>query len=233
MKFFYVDTQKLKNSRWDPNYWNVEYGILMNRLKQKTNLIPLKDLCFIDIGKPGKRIFIPDGKVKYITVSDLLSTGIDYKNSNRFIETDSVSDKPTTRILENDVFIVVSGSVGKISIAKNVCGQNNISQDVAVVRSDKVTSEYLYFFLMSKWGQIQINRFANGTGITHLNVSDISEILIPMPCTELNEVSIELLDRINRLHFKMISDTLNKTKYNNELAEVIACFEKSFIKYLF
>lgn len=149
---------------------------------------------------------ISDGN--HMSISDnFVDEGIPYYRGgdiyNVFIETTpsplripkSIFDMPTmqrSHLQKGDVLMSIVGAIiGNVSMVTS----NNpatCSCKLAIIRPDKneILPEYLGVYLMSKFGQQQIQKFRRGTGQTGLILEDFDQLLIP-------KISIDLQEKIS------------------------------------
>ncbi len=138
---------------------------------------------------------VSDGN--HMSLSDsFVDDGVPYYRGgdiyNEFIETTSaplhipkhIFDMPAmqrSHLQKGDVLMSIVGAIiGNVSLVTT----NNLSTcscKLAIIRPNKneLLSEYVGMFLMSKYGQQQIQRFRRGTGQTGFILEDFDQLLIP------------------------------------------------------
>lgn len=133
-------------------------------------------------------------------------------------------------IKPNDVLLVCKGAVGKVAIVGNTApectnqGWGSIaSQAFAILRIkphvDTITSEALYQFLISGWGQYHLEMLTTGTSANMLAAKDLKTLEVPLFTTEtLNNIKekrqqvIEKHKKIEQLYREIasINDSYNE-----------------------
>jgi type I restriction enzyme S subunit len=121
------------------------------------------------------------------------------------------------------VLYKIGAGLGTIGIISPELGEVNISENMIGIRPrDKVMSSYLAIFLVSRYGQLQIDRQKSNQARPKINVADINEIIVPQP----NE---KLLNRINslvNLIYKNRMDALSQYKKAERLLYETLSIEK-------
>lgn len=129
-----------------------------------------------------------------------LNIGINKIIKERFVyfsEEDNNSILKKTKLLAGDVVTVRSGQPGKSAvIEKDMEGCNAI--DVLITRTDnsKLLPEFLSFFLNSNAGKQLVMKEQRGQVQKHLNVSQLSEAIIPIPPIDLQKNFLKNLGEI-------------------------------------
>ncbi len=130
-----------------------------------------------------------------------------------FIDDETHQKFPNTEIKLNDVFLNISGaSIGRSSYANEKLVGGNVNQHVCIIRTlaKSLNPIYLNLFLLSQFGQSQIDSFQSGGNRQGLNIGQIKTFKIPLPPT-LNEQTA-------------IANTLS------DVDELISCLEKLIAK---
>ena len=142
-------------------------------------------LCFSEKNvKGGKRLpkgckFSQEG-IPYIRAEDIKNGFVEYENSPKISE--ELSEKlHNYRTTYNDVLVTIVGnSIGDIGIVKYEIGKSNLTENCAkIVNLKKILPEYVYSFLISKFGQNQIHREKVGTAQPKLALTRIRKFKIP------------------------------------------------------
>lgn len=126
-----------------------------------------------------------------------------------FIDEETHSSFSSTEIKLNDVLLNITGaSIGRSAVADNRLVGGNVNQHVCIIRTDttRLNPYYLNFFLLSEYGQKQIDSFQAGGNRQGLNFGQITSFQIPLPtlreqsaiATVLSDVDalITLLDKL-------------------------------------
>jgi len=103
---------------------------------------------------------------------------------------------------------VCKGAVGKVAIAdKEVVGNSIASQAFAILRIkphiDSITSEALFQYLVSEYGQLQLTSVATGTSALMISSKDLSTLQVPIlnaeKLSKAQEVRKEIVDTYNTI----------------------------------
>ena len=89
-----------------------------------------------------------------------------------------------SRVLANDVLLNITGaSIGRSCVVPSTISEANVNQHVCIIRSDKssLSSDYLNYWLQSKYGQKEIYKGIAGGGREGLNFSSIRTFKISIP----------------------------------------------------
>lgn len=90
----------------------------------------------------------------------------------------------STEISSNDVLLNITGaSIGRSAIADERIVGGNVNQHVCIIRVIRIKLNFYYLnqYLISEYGQEQINGFQAGGNRQGLNFQQIRSILIPIP----------------------------------------------------
>lgn len=238
MQLYFCNLSDLEGKRWDTNYWRRDLLVSIEQIQQfKLPVHKISDIAYVTIGQSGKRTFVEDEDVQYLVVGDLVASGVYYNKKPRYVAENSFNDPQRSRIQNEDLLVVISGggSIGRSTMAYDVNGTTNISQDMALVRLNDFPIYSSLLFLQSKWGVAQILRFENGTGVTHLNQDEVKEILIPKFSEDINQWCKLKWEEIQELHRHAMT-TKDKNDWDNvdkkrlKLVEQFENKAKFFIK---
>ena len=101
-----------------------------------------------------------------------------------FIEDAVHATFPNTEIKLDDVFLNISGaSIGRSSYANEKLVGGNVNQHVCIIRTmpEKLDHVFLSSYLLSSFGQKQIDSFQSGGNREGLNIGQIRSFKIPTP----------------------------------------------------
>lgn len=180
-----------KKNRLDSEYYQPEYMKFEESMKQWGDLLRLQDVTSV-IG--GKRL--PKGETFSVKGIPYVRT-VDIKNV--FTDFDKVQNIPNEiyqvlkryQLKYKDILITIVGSIGLIGYMQEDISPCNFTENCAVVRSKKVSSEFLLAVLISKIGQYQINREKVGTIQDKLALERLRNFLIPIAKSKALEIDIE------------------------------------------
>lgn len=178
-----------------------------------------------DIGAQSLSNFTTISDGNHMSISDnFVNNGVPYYRGgdiyNVFIETTTsplciprhIFDMPTmlrSHLKKGDVLMSIVGAIiGNVSLVTT----NNLatcSCKLAIIRPNDsmLLPEYLAMFLMSKYGQQQIQKFRRGSGQTGLILEDFDQLLIPKinrsiqkEISKIVNHSLELLTKSRQLY---------------------------------
>ena len=180
-----------KKNRLDSEYYQPEYLKLEELMKQRGDLLRLQDVTSV-IG--GKRL--PKGETFSVKGIPYVRT-VDIKNI--FTDFDKVQNIPNEiyqvlkryQLKYKDILVTIVGSIGLIGYMQEDISPCNFTENCAVVRSKKVSPEFLLAVLISKIGQYQINREKVGTIQDKLALDRLRNFLIPKAKSKALEINIE------------------------------------------
>src|SRR3990167_10422611 len=99
-----------------------------------------------------------------------------------FISEEEHERLKSTSLNVDDIVLSKIGTIGRLSLITGELGKVNISENNVGLRLSNLQipeKRFLLFFLLSKYGQLQILRFGSGNVQLKLNVKDIDNLLIP------------------------------------------------------
>lgn len=165
--------------RLDASYHVPEARSLLKALAGgKYELVPLADLASIHIPPRFKRHYVaPEIGVPFIRPSDLATVRV---LEPRYIAR-WTPELDSARLQLGEVVISRSGSIGEVGLITQAWDGWAGSDDLARVAAKEGLSDpgYLYIFLTSPYGQIQIQRQIYGGVIDHLEVEHLAQIRVP------------------------------------------------------
>lgn len=121
------------------------------------------------------------------------------------------------QIQANDVLVVCKGAIGKVAIADREMSGNSIaSQAFAILRIKphvkSITSEALFQYLVSEYGQLQLTSVATGTSALMLSSKDLSMLQVPIlnaeKLSKAQEVRKEIVDTYNTI--EQLNNTISE-----------------------
>ena len=168
--------------RFDPQYWEINFQNLLKKMSDKYQINLLGDFInFITYGQVGSRVYSKKGTVRYIQTINLVQTGIDFYLKEAFIDKGSHNDPERSRLKYEDVLLgnAGMGGLGKCIIFLSKTEEVNISQDIDILRFNKINPYYITVFLKSEFGNAQIWVRSKGVGAPKLPFDEIKAIRIP------------------------------------------------------
>lgn len=171
-------------SRWDAGFWIPKYDQILSQITYK--VASLKDLLNSPIIAPdhvraSKGEYI--GKkytCEYRTLKDLLFTGINHADIN-YCSDNAFQRLKRTQLRIGDILFAGSGigAIGRVGIVDKVSKKSCVG-DLFIIRDPKINSYYLYIFLLTIFGQLQIEKIYHGIQSAKISTSEIGEIKIAL-----------------------------------------------------
>ena len=176
------DVEKISHyDRWDSQYYDKEFLQLFKQLKS----IPTKklgEICSQINRNPMMYGFeyVASG-VPFIRIDDLNNSAIDTSTSV-YIDEATHKKFSSTHLLHKDIVMGVRGNtIGRLGLYLGEDNRANISPNCIYFRlKDILNAEIITIFLLSKFGQDQINHSTSGTGQPTITSTEIYELMVPV-----------------------------------------------------
>ena len=181
--------------RIDAEYYQPQYLLLDKEFSSgKLNLVEIRNLSiFVKKGifdiSPDK--YISEG-IPLIRVQNIRSGFLDYNNMVFISEEEHLKYKKT-EIAEGDLVLSKVGTIGEVAIVTQKDGKCNFSQNTIGIKVNKkkIKSEYLLLYLLSKLGQLQLQRSQMFQVQSKLELEDIRDLKVVL----LDELKQEELEK--------------------------------------
>ena len=101
-----------------------------------------------------------------------------------YIDEQTHATFPSTEIENGDVLLNITGaSIGRCAVADYRIKSGNVNQHVCIIRlkAEELTPEFLNQYLLSQYGQKQIDSFQAGGNRQGLNFAQVRSFVIPHP----------------------------------------------------
>jgi hypothetical protein len=176
------------SSRWDGHYWQPKYDAVFAELSKRYSLVSLSDYILSieqgDVPRQAKGDRYVKKGIIFVNVVDVVSTGIDWVDCKRIIDSHYKRIK-RAEPEEGDLIFVRSGkgSIGKSTVFVGIHGEQKIgiSGHLNTVKLENINPYYVEIFLKSLYGQLQIERFESGTSQqTDFRQESFATIKIPI-----------------------------------------------------
>lgn len=148
-------------------------------------------------------------------------------NDIAYIDEETHKKQLNTTLELNDVLLNITGaSIGRCAVVNEMIVNGNVNQHVCIIRSNgAVDSEFLCNYLLSNYGQKQIESFQVGGNRQGLNFEQIKSIRISIPTLDEQKHIAKLLCAINQrieTQNKIIEklETLIKGIRNNIISKI-------------
>lgn len=121
-------------------------------------------------------------------------------NDIAYIDEETHKKQLNTTLELNDVLLNITGaSIGRCAVVNEMIVNGNVNQHVCIIRSNgAVDSEFLCNYLLSNYGQKQIESFQVGGNRQGLNFEQIKSIRISIPTLDEQKHIAKLLCAINQ-----------------------------------
>lgn len=202
MQYSVVNYKTVKENsdfRIDADYFRPNFLNSLDLVTSHENLM----LSEISNVKGGKRLPLgenfSDEGVSYIRAEDVKNGFVQYENSPKIsFKLYDVLKRYQTK--KGDVLITIVGnSVGDVGIVKFDLKKCNLTENCAKVTNlEKLFPEYLFTFLLSKHGQIQIHREKVGTAQPKLALERIRKFKIPVFSNKFQNNFVNIINQANR-----------------------------------
>jgi len=173
----------------------------IGKIPKDWNISRLGDnLVEVETGKRAKGGALSQGSVASIGGEHIGTQGNIQWNNMKFIPDDFYFSLKQGKVKQGDILLVKDGATtGKVAIAKELRYKKvAVNEHVFVIRckTNKLTNYFLFYFLFSKFGQIQIKNRFHGMigGITR---KDLETILIPIPSIYEQQGIVEVLSCVD------------------------------------
>lgn len=121
-----------------------------------------------------------EGKYSLLTLKDTKSG---YLESIEQFPKVNLDQKTVNTVQQNDVLVAIRSSVF-YAIHINTKSPHLVAApqfQVLRLKSEKIDSKYLTWFLNSSMGQKELQKRAQGSALRHLTTNDLNEVEIPVP----------------------------------------------------
>lgn len=150
--------------------------------------------------KGGDKNYVSSGRP--FVRSQNIGWGILLLEDIAFINEETHSTFLSSEIELNDVLLNITGaSIGRSAIANEKIVKGNVNQHVCIIRTKNALNPvFLNQYLISQYGQRQIDSFQAGGNRQGLNFSQIRSLVIPTPSTKKEQQKIaECLSAVDEL----------------------------------
>ena len=175
----YSEVNSTFDFRIDGEYWHPKYLQAENRIENHKwsylgNIAEIKGGKRLPLGETFSEHGVP-----YIRAEDV-KCFVDYERSPR------ISNKLHQKLAQyqtqtNDILITIVGnSIGDVGFVKFDLAKCNLTENCAKVTGSTLLSDYVFLFLISKYGQNQIHREKVGTAQPKLALARIANFKVPI-----------------------------------------------------
>ncbi len=204
------------DERLDPHYYHPRFNRIIDFVKKgKFELKKLKDVAKfsneqIDPKKELNRLF------KYIQIQN-----IDEENHKIFSYTHvrgkDAPGRARMLIKEGDILLpILGGSLKSVALVSKEFDNEVATNGFAILRiSDKNLRYYVFYYLITKFAQMQIERQLTGAIMSSISKSELENLLIPLPPSTTQERIAKKIQEVNTIIGKLqeeADDVVDKAK---------------------
>jgi len=184
--------------RLDPYYYHLKFKRIIDLLKKgRFELKRLKDIAKFSIEQidPQKE---PNKYFKYIQIQSIDEINHNISSYNYILGKDAPG-RARMLIREGDILLpILGGSLKSIAIVTKKFNNEVATNGFAILRiSDKNLRHYVFYYLTTKFAQMQIERELTGAIMSSISKSELENILIPFPASSSQERITKKIKKLN------------------------------------
>jgi hypothetical protein len=123
-----------------------------------------------------------------------------------YIPINSHKKEIKTELVKGDIVISKVGTIGNIGIINEELSPCNFSQNnIGIKMNGKIDSHYLAVYMLSKYCILQLNRHSTIQVQAKLNLSDIRDLIVPIPSPEIQKYIGDKVRRAEELREEAIT----------------------------
>ncbi|XVJ51404.1 MAG: hypothetical protein HEQ32_04720 [Vampirovibrio sp.] len=172
--------------RFDAEYFKKEY--LKGYIKLESKIYEYgKEIATIRSGTtPSERDDLLTTGVILLKTNDIRNNLLLKNEAFFYIDEDTNKKMKSTQLKQNDVLFNIVGAttkvIGRSAIVLEDFPKSNITQAMAFFRliSQDYTPSFLFIFLQTYYGQLQVRRLARPTGQFNLNLEELGKFVFPL-----------------------------------------------------
>jgi type I restriction enzyme S subunit len=186
--------------------------------------VSLGDICEIKGGKrlpKGSNLTKAKTKHPYIKVKNMgIKKNIALDDNFEYLKPDIQKEISKYIVNTNDLIISIVGTIGLISKIDNSLEKANLTENcVKLINMQRVTSDYLYYFLSSNYGQHEIDKNIVGAVQKKLPIKNIKKIQLPLPSLKEQKAIAKILSSLDE-----------KIEVNNRMNEILENMAQDIFK---
>lgn len=224
-------------SRWDAEFFHPKYDFIGETLRKHHTVKTIGELLNEPIIAPDHVRASLDEKigpkynVEYRTLKDLMFTGLNYAHIN-YCSNNAYQRLKRTQLKVNDILFAGSGvgAIGRVGIVEKVSGKSCVG-DLFIIRDTQLNQHYLYVFLLTIYGQMQIEKIFHGVQSAKISTEEIEFIEVPvLPVITQKHIESEY-KKMFAIHFRAMACRIAETEkdYEKNIAKASA-FLKELIE---
>lgn len=172
----------------------------------------------------GRKLIKEPNSHPYIRIRNLGKTKYMQLNTD-YEYVDEETQQMIARYIVNqgDILISVVGTIGLVGIVGNTLDKANQTENCdKIINIKKVLSEYLYYYLVSSFGQDEIKKGTVGAIQPKLPLKNVKDIIVKYPPIKEQKQIVEILSAIDE------KIELNETINNNLLQQLHVLYLRLF-----
>lgn len=193
------------------------------------NEVKIGEIAEVKGGKripKGRKLIKEPNSHPYIRIRNLGKTKYMQLNTD-YEYVDEETQQMIARYIVNqgDILISVVGTIGLVGIVGNTLDKANQTENCdKIINIKKVLSEYLYYYLVSSFGQDEIKKGTVGAVQPKLPLKNVKDIIVKYPPIKEQKQIVEILSAIDE------KIELNETINNNLEQQAQAIYQQMFIE---
>ena len=175
----------------------------------------------------GRKLIKEPNSHPYIRIRNLGKTKYMQLNTD-YEYVDEETQQMIARYIVNqgDILISVVGTIGLVGIVGNTLDKANQTENCdKIINIKKVLSEYLYYYLVSSFGQDEIKKGTVGAVQPKLPLKNVKDIIVKYPPIKEQKQIVEILSAIDE------KIELNETINNNLEQQAKALYKNWFFDF--
>ena len=132
----------------------------------------------------------------------------DFKDNVKFVTKKTYDFFKKSQIFGGEIIMNKIGSAGQFWIMPNLGRPVSLGLNQFVIRLTGLNTLYLYYYLLTDYGQRMIQSKLNGATTKSITKRAVKELPLMMPPLELQEKFADIIDRIQRMPRKNIGQEL-------------------------
>jgi type I restriction enzyme, S subunit len=214
IKRFVVWRSSLNTSKLFVEFYLPKYMELLRQIKEGP--FPSFPLSAIAVrmfdgpfGSNRKVDMYQDSGIPYIRVKDVLPEGINTEDLV-YITSEKQAELRRSRVVAGNLLITIAGRLGTAAVFPESLGEGNITGHIVGIElRPAVNPYYLAAFINSTLGEFQVVRLGQRTTRPELNITELGQLLIPVPPKAVQDQVAELMQgayATRRQRYQQITD---------------------------
>ena len=173
----------------------------LSKIKYLTNQIT-KGTTPSNIGET----FSDSQEVRFIKGEDLIDQEVSTLGKT-FITHEVNAKLKRSQLQNNDLLVVIAGTLGKTAIVKNKILPANTNQAISLLRfKNLIHASFVHFWLQSSFGQKQVNENAVISAQPNISMEDLGNFYLPLPPSE----ELDLINFVMKEKTELIMNLIKK-----------------------